>query len=337
MVNIAVIGCGYWGPNLIRNINGLAEATLHTVCDLDDAKLARQKKLYPSVNTTKDINTILTNQDIHAVIVATPMSTHYRLAKAVLEAGKHVFIEKPLAGSVAEGKELIELAKLKNLRLMVGHTFEYSPPVNKIKEILQTGEIGDVYYLDSYRVNLGLFQSDLSVVWDLAPHDVSIINYFVDSRPVSVNANGQSYIEGNVQDVANITIKFENNVMAHIVVSWLAPSKFRRTTIVGTKKMIVYDDMEPEEKVKIYDKGVEFSNEEIAQSQVIYRTGDIHAPRISNVEPLKTEMSHFIECIKTGATPKSDGESGLRVVRILEAAQRSIDENGREVRLSELE
>ncbi len=338
MVNIAVIGCGYWGPNLIRNVNSLADATLHTICDLDEQRLARQKVLYPSVNTTTDMGSILRDPGIQAVIVATPMSTHYRLAKTLLEAGKHVFVEKPLAGSVKEAKELIEIARRKNLRLMVGHTFEYSPPVNKVKEILDSGEIGDVYYFDSYRVNLGLFQPDLSVVWDLAPHDVSIINYFVGGRrPVSVNANGQSYTEGHVQDVANITIKFENNIMAHIVVSWLAPSKFRRTTIVGTKKMVVYDDMEPEEKVKIYDKGVEFSHEEIAQSQVIYRTGDVHAPRIKSVEPLREEMAHFVDCIRTGATPRSDGESGLRVVRILEAAQRSINENGREVRISEVD
>lgn len=333
MINVAVVGCGYWGPNLVRNINAVGNAKLSVVCDLQEQRLTAIKKLYPHLATTNSFSSVLQDPSIHAVILATPMSTHYKLGKMVLEAGKHLFVEKPLAGSSAEAQELILLASQRQKILMVGHTFEYSAPVNKIKDIITSGELGDIYYLDSYRVNLGLFQPDLSVIWDLAPHDVSIILYMVNSKPVSVNAQGQSYVNGHVEDVANITIKFENNVMAHVIVSWIAPCKLRRTTIVGTKKMIVYDDLEPEEKVKVYDRGVTFTHEEVAQSQVIYRTGDINSPNIPNTEPLKVEMEHFVDCIINNKLPRSNGTVGLNVVRILEAAQESIRKKGQEVLL----
>ncbi len=332
MVNIAVVGAGYWGPNLIRNFNLVSNLTM--VCDLDSARLEPIKKNYPNVTTTTNFEEVINSTEVDAVIIATPMKTHYKLAKAALEAGNHVFIEKPIAGSSKEAEELIDIAKKNNLKLMVGHIFEYSAPVNKIKELIDKGEIGKVYYMDSARVNLGLFQPDLSVVWDLAPHDLSIMFYLLGNvKPISVSAVGQNFIPGHVEDIAYITIKFENNIMAHFSVSWMAPAKLRRTSIVGTKKMIVYDDTEPEEKVKIYDKGIDYSHEEIQKLQILYRTGDIHSPKVSTEEPLRAEAQHFIDCIKNNKTPRSDGESGLRVVKIIEAAEKSIKENGKEVKL----
>lgn len=330
-VNVAVIGCGYWGPNLIRNFSQTQNARLYACCDLDNSRLQTIKKQYPSVKITSDCNELFNDSNVDAVVIATPISTHFKIAKEALEHGKHVLIEKPLANSVKEAAELVKIAAQNKKILMVGHTFEYSPPVNKLKEIINSGEIGDIYYLDSFRVNLGLFQPDKSVIWDLAPHDLSIILYLLGKKPKSVSAYGKGYVKGHIEDVAYILIKFDNNIMAHLHVSWLAPCKLRRTTIVGNKKMIVYDDIEPEEKIKVYDKGVSISHEEVSKLPYLYRTGDIYIPKVSGKEPLSIECAHFIECILENKKPRSSGEVGLEVVKILEAAEESIKNSGKEV------
>ncbi len=334
---LGVVGYGYWGPNLVRNLFSINNVHVKYLCDSDESKLSRAKKQYPHIYCVSSIDSILNDDSVNAVLIATPIKTHYSLAKACLLRDKHVFVEKPLACSSSEVKELTELAKQQGVQLMVGHTFEYSPAVLKIKEIIDSGEIGTVQYIDSYRVNLGLFQSDNSVIWDLAPHDISIINLLLSSSPVSVHAHGGSFVKKGVHDVANMTIHFENGVMAHVVVSWLAPCKLRRATIIGTKKMIIYDDIEAEEKIKIYDKGVSFSNEDVALSKFIYRTGGVYSPKVMNHEPLYLELSHFVDCVLNNKTPRSDGNNALQVVRVLEAAALSLKEEGRKVKLTEVD
>ena len=334
-VNVAVIGHGYWGPNLLRVFAGARGCNLVACCDLDESRLKMAKEAHREITVTSDLQSVLDDPRIDAISIATPISTHFALAKRALLAGKHVLVEKPLTQKSADAAELIRLGKKQDRIVMVGHTYEYSPPVNKIKELIQKGELGDLYYIDSVRLNLGLFQSDFNVLWDLAPHDISIILFLMEKRVVSVSAQGQSSIPGHLEDLAYLTIRFENGTMAHCHVSWLSPCKIRRFTIVGKQKMILWDDLEPEDKVKVYDKGISISYKQLSKLQVLYRTGDMYCPKIEGMEPLKMECQHFIDCIAGHKVPKTSGEVGLRVVKILEAAEKSLKLHGKEVRISD--
>ncbi|RPI03738.1 MAG: gfo/Idh/MocA family oxidoreductase [Calditrichaeota bacterium] len=328
-MNIGIIGLGYWGPNLVRNLyeSNLCEQLF--CCDLNEAKVNKIKSRYPALKTTTAFRDILDNPSIAGVVIATPVSTHHPLAKECLNAGKHVFVEKPFTASTAEAKELVELAKAQNRVIMVGHTFEYSPPVIKIKELIDRGELGKIYYISASRVNLGLHQKDVSVIWDLAPHDFSSIFYWLTEEPVRVSAMGKDYVQKNIPDVAFINLEFPSGCIANVQVSWLSPSKLRRTTIVGSEKMLVYDDTENFEKVKIYDKGVNYKDPEtFGEFQLSYRTGDVVSPHLETFEPLNREMRHFIECCQKNLKPKTDGDNGLRVVAALEAAELSMRRGG---------
>jgi predicted dehydrogenase len=330
MIGIGVIGCGYWGPNLVRNFSEVREATVIACCDLRQERLDYVQQRFPHVETATDYHDLLKNPTIDAICVATPVSTHYRIAKDALLCDKHVLVEKPMASTSQEAIELINLARERGKTLMVGHTFEYTGAVNKIKEIVASGELGNIYYFDSVRVNLGLFQNDINVIWDLAPHDISILLYVLNARPVSLSARGESHIAPGIEDVAYITLHFPDKTMANIHVSWLAPVKFRRMTISGSKKMIVYDDIENIEKVKVYDRGVVVNRDPkgILERQLFYRTGDVWSPKLDTTEPLKVECSHFVDCIINSKEPRSNGEAGLWVVKILEAADRSMKKGG---------
>ena len=332
-MKIAVIGCGYWGPNLVRNFVQSNKVRELICCDLDQKRLDHMKDLYPSVKVLSDYKELIRMPDLDAVVIATPTKTHHPIAKDFLDQGKHVLVEKPLTHSFDTALELVKLAEEKNKVLMVGHTFEYTAAVNKIKNIVENGELGKILYISCIRVNLGLFQPDINVVWDLAPHDISIIVYILGEAPVSVNSQGKAHFKAGIEDVATTTLNFKNGVIAFISNSWLDPNKIRRTTIVGTKRMLVYDDTEPQEKIKIYDKGVEVPPyyDTYAEFQFSYRYGDIHSPRIADYEPLKKECDHFLGCIQRGMCPLSDGYSGLRVVSILEAASKSLMRSGRSV------
>jgi predicted dehydrogenase len=328
MLNIGVIGAGYWGPNIIRNFATMKESNVLKCCDLRQERLDLIESLYPRIETTTDAEDIITSKDIDAVAIVTPVSTHYELARACLMEGKHVLIEKPMCSSVEECKDLVEIAKQKNKIIMVDHTFVYHPAIKKCKELIEAGELGDsMLYFDSVRINLGLFQHDVNVIWDLAPHDLSIMDYLIKEKPIQVSAYGRSHFNLPVEDIAYITIHFESNLTAHFHVNWLAPVKIRRTIISGSSKMLVYDDMEPSEKIKIYDKGVTLINDSIYETLINYRTGDIWSPKLSQKEALKEEIEHFIDCILNNKKPITDGEDGLRVVRLLSAADRSIKEN----------
>ncbi len=332
-MKIAVIGCGYWGPNLVRNFVQSNEVRELICCDLDQKRLGHMKKLYPSVEVLSDYKELLKMPDLDGVAIATPVKTHHPIAKEFLDQGKHVFIEKPLTHSYDTALELVKLAEEKQKVLMVGHTFEYTAAVNKVKDIIEGGELGKVLYISCVRVNLGLFQPDVNVVWDLAPHDISIIMYLLGETPVSVNSQGKAHFKVGIEDVATTTLNFRNGVVAFVHNSWLDPNKIRRTTVVGSRRMLVYDDIEPQEKIKIYDKGVEVPPyyDTYAEFHFSYRYGDIHSPRIEDYEPLKKECEHFLSCIRKGMCPLSDGYSGLRVVSILEAANKSLQQQGRAV------
>jgi predicted dehydrogenase len=332
-MKLAVIGCGYWGPNLVRNFIQSNKVQQVICCDLDQKRLDRMKGLYPMVEILSDYKQLLETPDLDAVAIATPVKRHHPIAKEFLLKGKHVFIEKPLTHSHETALELIQTAEQKERILMVGHTFEYTAAVNKVKEIIASGELGKILYVSCIRVNLGLFQPDINVVWDLAPHDISIILYLMGEVPVSVNSQGKAHFNPEIEDVATTTLNFKNGLIAFIHNSWLDPNKIRRTTIVGSRKMLVYDDIEAQEKIKIYDKGVEVPPhyDTFADFQYSYRYGDIHSPRIEDYEPLKKVCDHFIECIKRGRAPLSDGYSGLRVVSVLEAACKSLKSSGRAV------
>ena len=324
-MKVAVIGAGYWGPNLIRNLSGLPEVEKVVVCDRDNDRLARARERFNKIDTTTDLDAVLGDDSIEAVAVAPPISTHAALGTRVLEAGKHVFVEKPMASNPDEARALIRLAEKNDRVLMVGHTFEYSPPVLKIKEIIDRGDIGNIFFITMVRVNLGLHQRDASVIWDLAPHDFSILFNWLGEKPSSITAIGRECVRAGHPDVAFVSLKFPSGVIANIEVAWLAPSKLRRTTVVGEKKMLVYDDTENIEKVKLYDQGVDFRDPEtFGEFQLSYRTGDIVSPKLPSTEPLRSEMSHFLECVRTGAKPRTDGASGLRVVEALAAAEQSL-------------
>lgn len=332
-INIAVVGCGYWGPNLIRNFNQISSCNMSICCDLEEAKLDRIRGLYSSVKPTKNYEDILHDPEIDAVAIATPVFTHFNLGKECLLHGKHVFIEKPIASCSSECLELIRLAEEQEKVLMVGHTFEYTAAVNKIREIIKSGDLGEILYITTIRVNLGLFQPDINVIWDLAPHDISIILYILGMEPDLVNAQGKAHYRSEIEDVATVTLNFPNGVIAFIHNSWLDPNKIRRTTIVGSKKMLVYDDVDPQEKIKIYDKGVEAPPyyDTFGEFHFSYRYGDIYSPRIEDYEPLRKECEHFLECIRESKRPISDGYSGLRVVSVLEAANESLKKDGKAI------
>ncbi len=333
MIRIGVIGYGYWGPNIVRNLHGLDSTRVEMICDKSSASLARARKAYPSVSTCSDPEDILTSPNIDAVAVITPVWTHYDLAKKALQNGKHVFVEKPFTSNSQQAEELIELAARKNLTIMVDHTFLFTGAVKKIRELTESGALGNLYYYDSLRVNLGLFQHDVSVIWDLAPHDLSIMDHIIKGEPEAVVATGERHLN-EVEDVAFMTIYFPGNVIAHINVNWLSPVKIRMTMIGGQKKMLVWNDLVRDEKVRIYDKGVTItSGDDIQKLLVSYRSGDMWAPQLEEPEALRVELDYFAKCIMNNQTPFNDGHAGLRVVRMLEAAEVSIQKRGELVRL----
>jgi predicted dehydrogenase len=319
---VGVIGCGYWGPNLLRNFNQRPGARVKYCCDLSDERLTHMKSLYPHLVPTKDMNDLIADSEVDAVVVATPVSTHYPIAKACLEGGKHVLLEKPLTQSIAEAEDLVKIADKQKKVLFVGHTFVYSAAVEKMKELLNAGELGDIYYVSSVRVNLGLFQEDINVIWDLAPHDISIMNYIFESDPMTVTTFARSYIQPGIEDVAFLILQYPGGTVAHIQVSWLDPNKIRKTTLVGSKKMLVYDDTSMLEKIRVYDKGVDVlpHYDTFGEFQLSYRFGDIIVPKIKEVEPLKKECGHFMDCAINGTAPLSSGRAGLSVVKVVERA-----------------
>jgi len=328
MIRTGIIGYGYWGPNIVRNLQGLDSAQVVAVCDKTPKAQRLAKHAYPSVQVTSDANEVLRSPDIDAVAIVTPVWTHFELAKAALENGKHVFLEKPLTSNAVQAEKLIELAEKKNLKIMVDYTFLFTGAVKKIRQLVDQGELGGLYYYDSTRVNLGLFQHDIDVIWDLAPHDLSIMDYLIHKEPEAVVATGQAHLNGHA-DVAFITVYFPQNTIAHINVNWLSPVKVRTTLIGGEKKMLVWNDLEADEKVKIYDKGVQITSREgVYELLVSYRSGDMWAPKIEQTEALKVELQYFLDCIEKDQTPFNDGRAGLRVVKLLEAARESLKLRG---------
>lgn len=326
MVNIAVIGYGYWGPNLVRNFAETPGLNLVAVSDLDADKLAIVNKRYPAVRTTTNYEELLADAGIDAIAIATPVNTHYKLGLAALKAGKHLWIEKPMTETSEQARELVAEAEKQGLVLHVDHTFIYTGAVRKIGDIVKGGELGDVLYYDSTRINLGLFQHDVSVISDLAVHDFSILDYLLGEHPVAVSASGINHFSDTPENLAYITLYYESQAIAHLNVSWLAPVKVRNILIGGSKKMVVYDDLEPSEKIKVYDKGVSFTEDEaqIHEMRVGYRTGDMWAPKLVGTEALRVEGEHFADCVLNGKTPMTDGKLGLRVVELIEAATNSM-------------
>lgn len=334
MVNVALVGYGYWGKNLARNFNSAKDCKLHTIVEFDASKLKGVDKHYPGVFLVNNFNDVLNNPDIDAVLIATPVHSHFNLAKLALEAGKHVMIEKPMTASVVEAETLIDLALKNNKVIMPDHTFLYTGAVQKIKQLVSANEIGTINYYDSTRINLGLFQPDVNVVWDLAPHDISILFHLIEDRPVSVTATGISHLGNNIENVAFVTLHFQSNMIAHFSCSWSSPVKIRQILIGGNQKMIVFDDNQNTEKIKIYDTGYSAKTDEERQQVLVdYRVGDIYVPKLENREALGGVANDFIQSISTGKTPVSDWKSGLDVVKVLEAAQSSIKTNGKEIQI----
>ncbi len=328
-LRVGVIGAGYWGPNLVRNLSEAPGAAPVAVADLSPERLDAMRKRFPAIRTTTEHREVLGDSRVDAVCIATPVGTHRALAEEAFAAGKHVFIEKPLAGTVSDAEAIVRAAAQASRTLMVGHTFVYNPAVVEVKRILAADGVGRVHYIDSQRVNLGLHQFDVNVLWDLGPHDVSITLYWLDEEPAWVQASGACFVQRDIEDVVFLMIGFPSGAIAHAHLSWLAPTKLRTMTVIGSRKMVLYDDVQAVEKVKVYDQGVEkLSGEELRRS---YRAGDIHSPRIAVTEPLQLEMRHFIECVRDGTRPRSDGEAGLRVVRVLEAGMRSLRSGGARV------
>lgn len=331
-LGVALVGYGYWGPNLLRNYMELSEPEVKWVCDLRPEQLAKVGARFPGIQLTEDYSEVFADPAVDAVLVATPISTHHAIAKAALEAGKHVFVEKPMTSDPGDARELVDLAAARGLTLMVGHTFVFSPPVRKVKELIEAGTLGDIYFITTQRVNLGLHQKDVSVIWDLAPHDLSILYYWLGEHACAVSVYGRGCIVPEIPDVAFINLKFPSGVVAEIQVSWLSPVKLRRTIVVGSKKMLVYDDTENVEKVKIFDHGVDFKDpSDYGEFQLSYRTGDIVAPKISGAEPLCLEAQHFVRSVVDGQPPITSGEQGLQVVSSLEAAEASLRAGGAEM------
>lgn len=332
---IAVVGCGYWGPNLIRNFSSLPDCRVKFACDVSQDRLDHMKKLYPHVQTTTSFADVVEDDEVTAVAIATPISAHYSLGKQCLEAGKHIFVEKPFASSVAECWDLLNIAERGRLIIMVGHTFIYTPAVKFIKAFIEAGELGEIYSINSARLNLGLFQQDINVAWDLAPHDLSIIMHLLGETPMSVNCQGAAHVNSNLEDVTNMSLYFPSGAFASIQSSWLDPNKIRKMTIVGAKRMVVYDDIEPMEKIRIYDKSVEVPAhyDTFGEFQYSYHYGDMKAPYIKQTEPLKVECQHFLDCVKKGERPQTSGWDGLKVVSILEASSESLKQGGNRVEL----
>jgi predicted dehydrogenase len=332
-INVAVVGLGYWGPNLARNFAGLAETRLHTLCDAQPARLTRFSRQYPNAKPQSDFQAVLMDPEVDAVVIATPAASHFDLARAALGAGKHVMVEKPLAQTSTQCRELIALAEVRRLTLMTGHVFLFNAAVRKIKEYIQSGELGEIYYLYTQRLNMGRLQSDVNALWNFAPHDFSILCYWLDTMPEQVIARGYSYIQPGIEDVVFVTLNFPGGVGANVHISWLDPRKVRCMTVVGSRKMVVYDDMSADAKIIVYDKGVTRQPqapvslgryENFGEFQLLLRAGDVLIPKINFVEPLQIECQHFVECIQTKARPLTDGYNGLQVVEILEAAERAM-------------
>jgi predicted dehydrogenase len=332
-MNFGVIGYGYWGPNIVRNLMGLDGSTVQAIAEINPAAQARARKAYPGVNVTSSTIEVISSPQIDAVAIVSPVWTHYELTKAALENGKHVFVEKPFTSTSAQGEELVNLAQQKNLKIMVDHTFLFTGAVKRIAQLIEEGALGNLYYYDSTRVNLGLFQHDINVLWDLAPHDLSIMDYLIKASPEAVVATGQGHLNGH-EDVAYMTLYFPENVIAHINVNWLSPVKVRTTLIGGEKRMIVWNDLDADEKVKVYDKGVKITSREgVYDLLVSYRSGDMWAPQLEQVEALRHEMNYFVECVSSDKEPFNNGCAGLRVVHMLEAASESMSRKGAFVRL----
>jgi len=332
-IRFGVIGYGYWGPNVVRNLQSLENCQLAAICDKDPSALRRAGRLYPGVELTTDLSGLLASSSIDAIAVVTPVWTHFELAKTALLNGKHVFVEKPFSSTHEQAEELIELGERKKLKIMVDHTFLFSGPVKKIRELVKNDTLGRLYYFDSTRVNLGLFQHDVNVVWDLAPHDLSIMDYIIQEKPEAVVATGGRHLNG-LADIAFITIYFPGSVVAHINVNWLSPVKVRTTLIGGEKKMLVWNDLAADEKIRVYDKGVEITNGQgVYELLVSYRSGDVWSPKVEQAEALKAELEYFVDCVRNDKTPFNDGLAGLRVVKLLEAADQSLKERGKIIRL----
>jgi predicted dehydrogenase len=335
VIKIGVVGYGYWGPNLVRNMFEIPDTSVVAVSDIRSDRLRHVSSRYPSLFVSTDYRSLIDDPDIDAIAIATPVHAHYELALEALQAGKHVLIEKPMTSTSEQALRLIDEADRRNLVVMVDHTFVYTGAVRKIKQVVASGMLGDVYYYDSTRINLGLFQRDVDVIWDLAVHDLAIMNYILPSVPCAVAATGINHVMGGTENLAYLTVFFELNLIAHVNVNWLSPVKIRRTLIGGSKQMIVYDDMEPSEKVKIYDKGITVTNgsDSLYQAMVNYRSGDMFAPQLDVSEALKVELQHFVDCIENGAAPITGGLAGLQVVRILESASQSMRHRGKLIEL----
>jgi predicted dehydrogenase len=335
MIKVGVIGYGYWGPNLVRNFMDAPSSTVVAVCDLRTERLAQLRIRYPNIHTVSDASVLLNDPSLDAIVIATPVSSHFELAMAALRADKHVLVEKPLAANSEQSMQLIDEAARRRRVLMVDHTFVYTAAVRKIRELLTANALGDIYYYDAVRVNLGLFQHDVNVIWDLAIHDLSIMDYVLPAKATAVSATGISHIPGQPENVAYMTLFFDNRLIAHVHVNWLTPVKVRHTLIGGSEKMILYDDLEPSEKVKIYDKGVTISQspEAVYEMLVSYRSGDMWAPRLDATEALQTEALHFIDCLENNKLPETDGQAGLRLVRTVEAAEKSLRAKGQLVEI----
>ncbi|MGE0432335.1 MAG: Gfo/Idh/MocA family protein [Planctomycetota bacterium] len=334
-IGIGVIGYGYWGPNLVRNFVECPHTTVKVVSDTRAPRLEAMQRRFPGVRGTTDAAELINAPDVDAVVIATPVSTHFPLGMAALEAGKHVLMEKPLAESYANSRQLVDTAREQNRVLLVDHTFVYTPVVRRMKQLISGGDVGEVYYFDSTRVNLGLFQNDVSVLWDLAVHDLAVLDYlFAEHRPVAVSATGAAHIPGHPVNTAWLTVYTSSSFLAHIHVNWLSPTKLRRTIVGGSKSMLVWDDLDPAEKLRVYDKGVDVRSEEETHKRLIgYRSGDMHAPHIGVGEALAVEAVHFADCIEGKATPETPGEAGLTVVAVLEAAEQSMNQRGTPVEL----
>lgn len=330
MIKIGLIGFGYWGPNLARNFNSNPDLDLSMICDFSADRLEAAGRLYPDVRLVSRIEDFFCEDCLEAIAVSTPVATHFELASKALAGGKHVWIEKPMTETADQARELIDLAQRYNRTLIVDHTFVYTGAVRKIKEIIDQGEMGDLIYYDSTRVNLGLFQQDVDVIWDLAPHDISILDYLMPLKKYTVSATGSHFYGDKIMPKSLLTIYMENNIVAHINVSWVSPVKIRQTLIGGTSKMILYDDNHPSEKIKVYDKGVDFfhTKEELYRLNIQYRIGDMLAPKLDNREALELETQHFVDCIQNGKEPLTNGQAGLEVVKILEASRKSLMQKG---------
>jgi predicted dehydrogenase len=335
VIGVAVIGCGYWGPNVVRNLNALPGAEARVLCDLDPERLEPLRRRYPAARTTTDYRDALADPRVDAVAICTPVATHFEIARAALEAGRHVLVEKPLTDSVPDALHLVRLAERRRLVLQVDHTFVYNPAVQRIRQIIGSGELGELLYVDCVRINLGLFQSDVNVIWDLAPHDLSVVCFLVDRSPRWVSAVGAAHM-GRFESQAYLTVKYDDSLLAHLHVNWLAPVKIRSTLIGGSKRMIVYDDLAPSEKIRIYDKGVVLNGDRGTRdrARVDYRIGDMFAPYVDKVEPLARVCEGFVRAVETGEPALTDGRAGLEVVRILEAAQRSLAREGERIPLA---